>query len=134
MPPIDEYEMEVTNEHGEISSTSIANAIACRTISDPPKLFGHLTSFQAAGQQSPVVNSIDWNSSNHLPAKRSTDPNNSNAKPSMSFFQKAKHFCGNMVKKPKRINNNNIELGLDEITNRMALLRFTSILDISAGF
>lgn len=138
-PPIDECEMEVTNEHAEII-TSIPSASPDGTPSNPPKFFEHLTSFQpnqwqnsTTQQQAQFDHAIDWsNNQERLPPKPSPPNQKQNQKPSTSFFQMAKNFCENMMKKPK--STGNIELGLDEITNRMALLRFSSILDMSVGF
>lgn len=138
-PPIDECEMEVTNEHAEII-TSIPNTTPDGMPSDSPKFFEHLTSFQpnqwqhsTAQQPAQFDHAIDWtNNQERLPPKPSPPNQKPNQKPSTSFFQMAKNFCGNMMKKPKSAGN--IELGLDEITNRMALLRFSSILDMSVGF
>lgn len=129
----DEYEMEVASDGTDniISNQNIPGRPVC----SPPKFFEHLTSFQQNHSQSNgpslMGNSVDWNN-NVLLSKMPTDSKN-NQKSSTSFFQMAKNFCGNMMtKNPKPMGN--IDLVLDEITNRMALLRFSSILDISAGY
>lgn len=133
MSPIDENEMEVNNDYTNniISNPNVPGLPVC----SPPKFFEHLTSFQQNHSQSNgpslMGNSVDWNN-NVLLSKMPTDSKN-NQKPPTSFLQMAKNFCGNMMtKKPKPMGN--IDFVLDEITNRMALLRFSSILDISAGY
>lgn len=121
------------------------NGSLSNTDPNPPLFFANIISFEqsqwpqaAANQQMVYMNGWNYqvpetfyaenvnvvNSSEiyQPPLKQPIDLGTKNVKPSPSFFQLAKTFCGNIMKKHKP----NIELGLDEITNQMALLRFTA--------
>lgn len=139
--PVDDCAMEVSAEVFD----SGTNGSLSNTDPNPPPYFANPIGFEqsqwsqaAANQQ--MVNMNGWNcqvpetfyvenvnvvnpSEIYQPTlKESIDLGTKNIKPSPSLFQMAKTFCGNIMKKHKP----NIELGLDEITNQMALLRFTA--------
>lgn len=122
------------------------NVIPSNTTPDAPMFFANLTSFghsnqwPAVDQQIPMANLNVWHceipeliyaeNGNYIkptespqsPQKPSIDANNKNLKQSSSFFQMAKTFCGNIIKK----NKSSIEFGLDEITAGLASLQFTA--------
>lgn len=127
----DPCECKMDIETSEITSAQTA---VPRPESNSQRMFGNLTSFKESMWPTIGENSRandfeeDWDkedaANNHFdindylivpPMKPGIDRNN-NTKPSSSFFQLAKRFCGNV--------RNNVECGIDEITKQLALLRF----------
>lgn len=120
-----DYIKEPPPLYSESETPMFYNLSSFKPIQWPPGNYqiGHLMNRQDAIRFDGTQSGISPKQSDVLESQSKHSPyQNNNVKQSPSLFQMAKNFCGNIMKKHKP----NIESGLDDITNQMALLRFST--------